>query len=279
MKARVLNPYLLYGMIITGLFIGIYYHTFLWMYGRFMSPDSYYSHGFIVPLVTAFLIWQKREILGNTEIRYSKFGLLLIIAGLFIHLLSIIFYIFSASGFSILIVILGIALFLFGSPITKVIIFPILYLFFMFPFPESFISAVADPMKMAVAQIAAVVVDQMGISVYREGYYIHTVKGELLVGNPCSGLRSLISFFALGSLFAYFLTGSKIRKLLLFSLSIPIALASNAVRVIALVIVTNFYGIEKASPGSFFHDFSGIMVFVIGLVILVGLGKTLECKQ
>jgi exosortase len=279
MKVRVLSPYLLYGMIITGLFIGIYYHTFLWMYGRFVSPDSYYSHGFFIPLVTIFLIWQKREILGKTVIQYSNYGLLLIIAGLIIHLLSIVFYIFSASGFSMILVILGSSLFLFGSPITRVIIFPLLYLVFMFPFPESFISTVADPLKLAVAQIATFVVDQMGISVYREGYYIHTVNGELLVGNPCSGLRSLISFLALGSLFAFFLNGSKTRKFLLFFLSIPIALASNAVRVTALVLVTNFYGIAKASPDSFFHDFSGIMVFAIGLLILMGIGKVLECKQ
>lgn len=279
MKIRIFNWYPLYAISIAGLFVLVYHQTLLWMYGRFISVDSYYSHGFIIPLVSAFLIWQKRETLNKVEIGHSKYGLLLIVASLVIHLISSLFYIYSSSGFSILLMLVGISLFIFGKQITKIILFPLLYLILMFPIPEAFISALATPMKMNVGRLATFIVDQMGFSVYREGYYIITVKGELLIGNPCSGLRSIISFLGLGSLFVYFLKGTKLRKIILFLLSIPIALGTNALRVIALVLVTHYYGSAKASPNSFLHDFSGIMVFVIGFVILMGAGKVFECKR
>jgi exosortase len=173
----------------------------------------------------------------------------------------------------------GISLFIFGKEITKVILFPLLFLLFMFPLPEAFISPLANPMKMYVAKFAASFVDLLGIPVFREGYYINTINGEVLVGNPCSGLRSLISFLAIGTYFAYFLRASKIRKLLLPCLSIPIALGCNALRVVSLVLVTHYYGSAKASPDSFFHDFSGFMVFFIGSIILLGIWGVLEWKD
>jgi exosortase len=178
-----------------------------------------------------------------------------------------------------LILVVGISLFLFGKEVTKGILFPLLFLVFMFPLPESFIGSLATPLKMNAAKMAAFLVDQAGIPVYREGFYIKTINGELLVGNPCSGLRSLISFLGIGAFFAYLMDMSMTRRIVLFLLSVPIALASNVLRVIALVLVTHYYGAEKASPNSFFHDFSGIMVFVIGFSILFWAGRGLHGKN
>jgi exosortase A len=276
MKIKIRNQHFLYITVLVGLFVLVYYRTFLWMYGRFVSTDSYYSHGFIIPFASAFLIWQKRGTLAKMEMGYSKYGLVLIITSLLIHLLSTIFYIFSSSGFSILLLIFGISLFLFGKEVTKAVFFPLLFLIFMFPLPEAFVSLLANPLKMNAARMATFFVDQAGISVYREGFYIKTINGELLVGNPCSGLRSLISFLGLGAFFAYILDMSMARRIILFLLSVPIALASNVIRVIALVLVTHYYGYEKASPDSFFHDFSGVMVFVIGFAILFLAGRGLH---
>jgi exosortase A len=279
MKMRILNPRLLSITVLVGLFVLVYYRTFLWMYGRFVAADSYYSHGFIIPLASAFLIWQKRESLGKLPIGCSKYGLVLIIAALVIHLLSTIFYVFSGSGFSMLLLVIGISLFLFGKEVTRAILFPLLFLIFMFPLPGAFISLLASPLKMNAAKMATFFVDQAGISVYREGFYIKTINGELLVGNPCSGLRSLISFLGIGAFFAYLVDMSMARRILLFLLSVPIALGSNVLRVIALVLVTHYYGYQKASPDSFFHDFSGIMVFVIGFSVLFLAGRGLHGKN
>ena len=146
MKIRIGNPYYLYGLIMVGLFVLVYYRTFLWMYGRFVSADSYYSHGFIIPLV-GISDMAKERAFRKLQIGYSKYGLILIIASLVIHLLSTIFYIFSSSGFSILLLIFGISLFIFGKEVTKAVFFPLLFLIFMFPLPESFIGLLAEPIE------------------------------------------------------------------------------------------------------------------------------------
>jgi exosortase/archaeosortase family protein len=83
----------------------------------------------------------------------------------------------------------------------------------------------------------------------------------------------------IGAFFAYLVDMSMVRRSLLFLLSVPIALASNVLRVVALVLVTHYYGYEKASPNSFFHDFSGIMVFVIGFSVLFLAGRGLHGKN
>ena len=268
----------IYISIILLLFIISYHSVLSWMYGRYMSSDSYYSHGFIIPFLSAFLVWRKRENLRDVKTECSWWGLLLIIVSALIHITGTILYVFSVSGFSIFFLILGMSLFLFGKNISRVIIFPLVFLIFMFPVPEAFISVLSFPLKMLVAKAGVWIVNNLGIPTFREGFHITIPAGSLLVGNPCSGLRSLISFLALGAVFAYLSSMSNIRKWILFILSIPVALLSNIVRVPILILISHFWGLSDASPDSFWHDASGIFVFVIGLFALFWTGRLLEWK-
>ena len=265
---------------LLGAAFAIGYHTTLgWIYGRYMSADSYYSHGFLIPFVSAFLIWQNREQLKKTKIEGSMWGLWLIIAALVLHFLGIVLYIFSISGFSIIFLAFGISLYLYGKKITRIILFPLAFLIFMFPVPLAFITAISFPMKMLVAKLGVDIVRSLGVPVFREGFNLTIPAGSLLVGNPCSGLRSLIAFMALGSVFAYLLDISLIRKILLLLLSIPIAIMSNIVRVPILILISNFWGLDAAAPDTFWHTASGVFVFFIGLIMLYYMGKILQCKK
>ena len=138
----------IYISIILLLFIISYHSVLSWMYGRYMSSDSYYSHGFIIPFLSAFLVWRKRENLRDVKTECSWWGLLLIIVSALIHITGTILYVFSVSGFSIFFLILGMSLFLFGKNISRVIIFPLVFLIFMFPVPEAFISVLSFPLKI-----------------------------------------------------------------------------------------------------------------------------------
>lgn len=249
-------------------FVACYHDVLAWMYGRYISSDSYYSHGFLIPFVSAFLIWQKRSDLKVTAVEFSWWGLILIIASVLIHIAGTILYVFSISGFSIFFLVSGTSLFLFGKNITRIIIFPLIFLIFMFPLPLAFITTISFPMKMLVAKVGVWIVNNLGIPTFREGFHITIPAGSLLVGNPCSGLRSLISFLALGAVFAYLIDMSNIRKLILFVSAIPIALLSNIVRVPILILISNFWGMEAAAPESFWHDASGVFVFVVGSLLL-----------
>ena len=265
--------------VIVALFIASYHGVISWWYGRCSSPDSYYSHGFLIPFVSGFLIWQKRNELVKIEPEGSWWGLVLIIFAVLMHITGTILYVFSVSGFSIFLLIIGITLFMYGKPIIRIILFPLLFTIFMFPLPLAFINKISFPMKMLVAKSGTLIVSLIGIPVLREGFHIIIPAGDLLVGNPCSGLRSLISFLALGALFAYMINTSNLKKWFLFIISIPVALMSNIVRVPILILISHYWGLEAAAPESFWHDASGIFVFVLGFCLLFLAGKVLETNE
>jgi len=146
----------------------------------------------------------------------------------------------------------------------------------MIPFPMGWFNRIAVPLKMMVASISASIVSSFGVAVYRTGYFIETAKGNLVVDNPCSGLRSIISFMALGYLLAYMAKGSRGRKIMIFFSSIPTAILTNILRVIFLIVMVNYYGPSMADPSSLPHDVSGYMVFVLGGAMLLFIGNRCE---
>ena len=106
----------IYGLTaITLLAILTYRTTLFWMYDRYIEIDSYYSHGFLVPFVSIFFIYQQRDRLKKVEQETNIVGLCFIILGLLLHLLGTIFYVFSISGFSIFFLVIGLSLYLFGA--------------------------------------------------------------------------------------------------------------------------------------------------------------------
>jgi exosortase A len=270
--------HIIYISIIFILFITCYHDVLTWMYGRYVSSDSYYSHGFIIPFVSGFLIWQKREELKGKEAEISWWGLLLIAVSILLHIFGTAIYIFSVSGFSIFFLILGMVLFLFGKEITRIILFPLIYLVFMFPLPMAIISAISFPMKILVVKAGAWIAALLGVPVSREGFHIFIPAGSLLVGNPCSGLRSLISLLALGSVYAYLSDLPSGKQWLLVLLTIPIALLSNIIRVPILILISHYWGLSAAAPDSFWHNASGFLVFVIAITLLFYTTRLLKWK-
>jgi len=268
-----------YWVCIIALFTYIYGPTLKWMYSRFTAVDTYYSHGFLIPFISAFLIRQKKEQLKELQTDHSWWGLVLIFMVLLVHLLCMVFFIFSPSSFTIPLFIIGICLFFYGKEITRCLLFPLLFLFFMCPPPLLVIGKIAEPMKLNVSKFSANIVSSFGIPVFYEGFYIDTIKGQLLVGNPCSGLRSLITFLALGALLAYLARTTPIKKIFLFALSVPIAFLANIVRVVFLIVVTNYRGLSATIPGSIAHDTSGFLVFALGCITLLGFERIIEWKR
>jgi exosortase len=134
-------------------------------------------------------------------------------------------------------------------------------------------------LKWVVVKTSVDIVRFLGIPVLREGFYIFIPGGSLLVGNPCSGLRSLIIFMALGALSAHMLNISLKRKIFLFLSAIPIAILSNIFRVPILILISHFWGLQAAAPDSFWHTASGVLVFGIGLMLLYFIGRVFQWKN
>lgn len=265
------------GYVFVGILIYIFYsETFKWMFERYISPDSYYSHGFLIPFISIYLGFQQKERFFKIPIKGASIGLIIICLSLILHIIGMLIYIFSVSGFSMYLLIIGLSLYLFGVQFSKVIWFPLLFLIFMFPVPVAFIEIISFPLKMIAAIGGVSIVRLLGMPVLQEGFNLTIPAGTLLVGNPCSGLRSLIAFMALAAVFAYITKVNVKKKIIIFLLSIPIALISNIVRIPILIFASQKFGLASAAPDTFIHTGSGILVFVLGCCLLFCVVKGFE---
>ncbi|MFH1777556.1 MAG: exosortase/archaeosortase family protein [Candidatus Omnitrophota bacterium] len=254
-------------LIITVLLAGVYFHTFTWMVDRWNAEGSYYSHGFLIPLVSIYLIWLKRNRLAGTEIAAFKPGIVFVVFGLLLHIISTVIEIYFTSGFSFLFVLTGIILFIWGREVFRVIWVPVNFLLFMLPLPLVLIANISLKMKLFAAGVAAFVLTHIGITAKSIGSIIYMQNSQLEVGDPCSGLRSLISLLALGVLFAYFSRISRPKKYFLVMISVPLALVSNIIRILFLAFVSDVYGTQYIH--GFVHDAAGFMVFVVAFIGLM----------
>jgi exosortase len=271
-KGRML---LLWGMLCVS-FILCYLPTFFWLNHRFSGHDSYYSHGYLIPFVAAYLIYQRKSDLKSIEPSSSASGLLLVISALLIHVFGEIAVINFVSSFSMVLYIAGACLYLLGTGISKITALPILFLLFMCPVPDSFIDVISLPMKSISTTIALKLVELGGIPYMRDGFKIHFATSTFIVGTPCNGMRSLISFFALGFLFLYFIRPAWWKSVVFLVLIPVISIALNGLRIAILLFIADRYGQEAASPESYLHDGSGIFVFIIGIILLMLISRKID---
>lgn len=256
-------------------FAFLYFDIFLGMIEDWSTNDNY-SHGFLVPFITVYLIWTLKDKISETPIRPSYLGLFLLIG-------SLIFFIVTSIGaelftmrFSIIFVLISGVYFLLGRDVMRMVAPPIFYLIFMIPFPAIIWNKIAFPLKIFATSIAVSVIKLIQIPVYSEGNIIHLANTTLEVVDACSGLRSLVSLLALSAAFALISELSKVRKIILFFSAVPIAIVLNIFRLTITAIFAKHYG-PKVAQG-FLHDVSGIVVFIIALLTLFFINKFLTEK-
>lgn len=252
-----------------------YYPTFVWMVDRWMARDSYYAHGFLIPIISLFWVFQKRDQLSLIERQTEPFGLIILFIACAVQIFSSLFRIYFISAFSLVFMIFGAVYFLYGRKVLKEIWFPIIFLLLMIPLPLLFISEVTLKMKFFVSEISTFLINAIGIKAIRQGSYILTPNAVCLVGDPCSGLRSFLAFLCLGFVFSYSDKLSPWKKLVLISSGLPLAVVSNVVRVFAMSLIGEIYGMDLAK-NKVVHDGAGVSVFVIALILFIFLRKKLE---
>jgi exosortase len=263
------------------LLLGFIYHpTFIWMWGRWFAADSYYAHGPLIPIVSVVLIWLKLKRLRKlvtAQVVSSKLGLGFLLVGLLLHIASASTRVYFSSAYSLLFVLIGLVLYFFGKEATRIILFPLCFLLLMVPAPMAVIAASTLKMKLFVAHISVSIIQFSGVSAVREGSMVYMPNTSIVVGDPCSGLRSLISLSALGILYAYIVRASYLKKVSLFLISIPVAIIANMIRTTAILFIANSYGNKIVTDG-FLHEGFGLMVFVIAFAGLFLAGRLLGCR-
>jgi len=204
----------------------------------------------------------------------SNWGLIVLILGVAIQVAAVVGAEQFLQGISIIVVLWGLSLYLGGAKLAKHLAIPIGYLIFMIPLPSIIWNKFSFILKLHATNVALYLLNIPGqIALMQEGNIIHLPGGSLEVADACSGLRSLISMLALGVLVAFISRYALWKKSALVIFAIPIAMIANILRLIILVVLADRYGIKVAE--SFLHTISGILVFIVGFLLLMGLQSLL----
>jgi exosortase len=253
--------------VLASLLVALY-----WSIGRDMVLqwwyDPNYSHGFVVPVFSAYLIWQKRGRLRALPMTGSWTGLPVVVAGLGMLILGVI----GAENFlmrgSLILVLAGLVLFHAGQAVFREVLFPLGFLIFMVPLPSILFNAISLPLQTFAAANATWMLDAMGVPVFRDGNVIQLSHITLGVVEACSGIRSLISLLAVAIVWAHFSLSGGWAKLLFIGVAVPITIVANAARIVFTGLIGQWLGIDYAQ--GFFHGFSGWIIFVVAFLCLLG---------
>jgi exosortase len=265
--ARVTGIVLLFGI--------TYLPVFATLYGKYVEVDSYYSHGFLIPLLSAFVIWWERDRLKTMNVVPSRAGLWVLGGGLLLYVSATSWLVNFVSALSMLVVLAGLSIYLFGFAVTRAVWFPLAYLLYMVPLPKFSIIYITFWLKLLVASLAADFVEVVGIPVLLDGAYLTLPNGVIEIDNACSGLRSLIALTSLGAVYAYLAPLSTARKWILLVASVPIALAANLIRVVAMVLVSYRYG-PRGRAFEWTDFTTGLLVFALAFLGLYLVSKVLK---
>ncbi|HJN14602.1 MAG TPA: exosortase A [Armatimonadota bacterium] len=261
---------------LTVALIAAFYPQMTWMWGRWMNSE-YYGHGFFIVPISAYLIYRRREALAELPKSQDWRGLALLAFGVLIHLFGCQVDVNFISAFALVFAVAGAVWWLWGATVAVALAFPLAYLCFMVPIDRLLIDGFSSPLQLLAANVGAGFAQMLGIPIVREGVNISVPDYTFEVAIACSGLKSSITLVALATLYGYLTEGAIWKRIVLVASSVPIALLANSVRIAAILIVAQAMSAEAAE--GFFHNFSGIVVFMVGLVGLYAIGRAIGCHN
>jgi len=241
---------------------------------RQWRDDPNYSHGFLIPLLAAYFIWERRAAIGRIRPAPQWPGIVVMAAGLCLLALGQLGADLFAQRVSLVVVIVGLTWLVLGKTMLGALRFPVAFLLFMVPLPAIVLNAVAFPLQGFAAQAATAALNTLSIPVLREGNVITLARTTLEVAEACSGIRSLMSLLTLATVYAYFAEPVLWRRWVLVAAAVPVAIVANAFRVAGTGILAHYVG-EQAAQG-FYHDFSGWLVFVVAFALLLAIAALLR---
>jgi exosortase B len=226
------------------------------------------GHGPLIIAASVWLVWTSRDKIGNTELQPAPVaGWTTLLLGLAMLFASRTQDLISIEVLSELPVIAGCVLILAGWKILKILAFPIGFLIFTVPAPGWIIDGATVPLKVFISDSVTNVLYAVGYPVAQNGVVIMIGPYQLLMKDACAGMNSIFALSAIGMFYVYaFRWQSKIRSIILLAAIIPITILANFIRVMLLVLIAYYGGIELID--GVLHDLTGIALFIIALALV-----------
>ncbi len=254
----------------------------LWMVARWKDPISFggadYSHGFLIPLVSLWALWTKRQELMSAPKRWTPAALWLIAGALLLHWVGAKLQQTRMSLMALIVLLWAIPYYFYGWAFARHLLFPVGYLIFCIPM--NFLDVIAFPLRLFATAWSVRILRAVGVDVIQTGTAIRAMtpfgaeRWGVDVANPCSGLRSLLALTALTAVYAYATQRRWWKQWLLFAMSIPLAIAGNVARIVSIGLIAEAFG-ERVAVG-LIHEYSGYVVFFVAIVLMVGFGALLN---
>jgi exosortase len=224
------------------------------------------AHGPIVATTGLWLLWREwQNARPFSQPAQGWHVAVLFVPMLLLYLLTSVGKIVELEGFFMYFLLVLVLYSACGLKTLKIMWFPLVYMLFVFPPPETIVAIVTNSLKIALSDWTVKILHLVGYPIGSEGVSIRIAQYELLVADACSGLNSLISLSAISLFYIYLRHRAHPRySLVLLMMVFPVAIFANFIRIMALVLLT-FYGGEAVAQG-FLHDFAGMTTFMTALL-------------
>jgi len=252
--------------------IGFLYHDVIGRLVHIWITDSDQAHGLLLVAVAGYLVFHRRKRINEITPETWLPGLFIMVGAAGFLLVGQVVVEYFVMRCSLILLLAGIIGFLLGKNSLKIFLFPLFLLLLAIPLPAIVVNSLTLPLKALVSSLASEMLRFMGVSILQEGNILKTPQITLEVVNACSGIRSVFSLFVLALLFCSDMNGY-IQKALLLILTIPLAIFTNALRITTTGLLATHWD-PKTALG-FYHGFSGWVIFVLSLVLLLLLKRVI----
>lgn len=260
------TPQLLLTLLVAGIPLFILFHDSLRHMVGYWSNKEEYSHGVLIPFITAFLIWQKRDRLEQLPFVGSWIGLLMVILGVSLLFMGKLSTLYTIMEYSFVLVLAGLVLAIMGWQAFKIILAPMTMLLLMVPLPNFILNNLSAELQLISSTLGVWFIKLFDISVALEGNVIDLGTLKLQVVEACSGLRYLFPLMAFGFIAAYLFKAPLWKRAVVFLSTIPITIFMNSFRIGFIGVTVEYWGSSMAE--GFLHDFEGWIVFMFSAGLL-----------
>jgi exosortase D (VPLPA-CTERM-specific) len=252
--------------LVLAIAVGLFYDGLRYVVDTWFGREEY-SHGILIPMISAFLIWQKKNELAGIPFKGSWLGLVALVLGLALFFLGEMATLFVIVQYAFLVVLFALVLAIMGPQVFREIQVPLFLLFFTIPLPEFLYNGLSTKLQLISSELGVYFIRAFGISVYLEGNVIDLGSMQLQVVEACNGLRYLFPLMSLAFICAYFYQAALWKRAVIFVSSIPITVLMNSFRIGLIGVTVEYWGKDMAE--GFLHDFEGWFIFMVCTGILI----------